>query len=434
MDETDAWNVRRFCGWLVAVTNPVFAALLLVGCVATSDEQYTAEDLLERGDQLAHAQYLEANSSMIELHRRGVVYEDEASRELIDQVLQRLFPGKANNPVRVTLARLPGENAYALPSGDIIIHQSMLAALSTEAQLAFVLAHESAHVFLNHAWLSAAHRTKRRAAAHVSDVLMFGNSRSYGYFAGNVEAYGRQQEFEADAYAARILAQAGYDLTGAAEFFNVLNRYPMVYEAQLERTHPGIALRRQRLTDMAAHLQPQNGGNRDSESVTPLLQSAEATDGYNSHRIRLLKRSVKDKIVEHDLPGALVQLDELERLDGKSTVTDCLRGNLYTAIAADVDEAAKALKEIIAPQPVVGEKAAGKKAAGTKAAEQTPVEVKRGFGNRARSFFLKQARGIYNDRLSATPGARCASKGLEKVQNLLARSSEVATEALVKAQ
>ena len=372
--------------------------MLLIACSSVTSQPDTADDLIHSGNSLAHAQYIEANNSMAELHHRGAVYDDAASRRLIDRVLERLFPGKNNNPVRVTLARLPGENAYALPTGDIVLHQSMLAALTSEAQLAFVLAHEAAHVFLNHAWLSANHRSRRRAAAHLTDVLLFGNNRSYGYFASNVEAYSRQQEYDADNYAAKILASAGYDLNAARGFFDVLQRYPMVYEAEAsQRTHPGIAERKRRLSVLSNQLPlpaPQLAAAVSGET----LQQAQQ---FNDHRLRVLELSIQQKIEEHDLPGALLQIDDLEALSGENARNDCLRGRLYTAIASDVGEAGKAIREIF------------------------PLERDSSKTSSASVFFLNQAAAIYEERLQQESAADCALRGLRRVNAQLETSSSV---------
>ena len=361
---------------------------LLAACTAATSQFDKADDLLHSGNSLAHAQYLEANNSMVELHNRGAVYDDAASRQLIDRVLGRLFPGKNNNPVRVTLARLPGENAYALPTGDIVLHQSMFAALTSEAQLAFVLAHEAAHVFLNHAWLSANHRSKKRAAAHLADILFFGNSRSYGYFANSVEAYGRQQEYDADTYAANILTQAGYDLDDAGGFFNVLQRYPMVYEAAAsQRTHPAIDERKRRLALLSQQLSLPEPALAAAISNESSVQAQE----FNGHRKVVLDRSIQDKIEEHDLAGALLQIDELESLTGDGAATDCLRGKLYTAIASDVQEAGKAVREIF------------------------PLDDDEARPSSASLFFLEQAASIYEERMQKD-SADCAVQGFKHVE------------------
>ncbi len=384
----------------------IAGAFILTACASPASLPAVSQDLLGSGDRLAHAQYIEANNSMVELHNRGAVYDDDVSRQLIDRVLNRLFPGQHNNPVRVTLARLPGENAYALPTGDIVLHQSMLAALSSEAQLAFVLAHEAAHVFLNHAWLSATHRSKRRAAAHLTDLILFGNNRSYGYFANSVEAYSRQQEFDADDYAANILLNAGYDLEDAGGFFKVLQRYPMVYEADAsQRTHPGINERKQRLAQLSQRL----------TIATPVLARAVGDDTleqarqFNNHRSNVLSRSIRDKIGEHDLPGALLQIDELENLNGETGFTDCLRAELYEAIASDVEEAGKAIREIF-DRPEPSEQKAAEK---NETAEQGSASV----------FFLRQAEAIYETRLSKDGNSDCAQQGLEQIQTQLTASS-----------
>jgi len=391
----------------------------LAGCALTGPGETSGRDLLQSGDRIAHAQYLEANDSMVELLERGVVYSDESSRQIIDRILQRLFPGEENNPVRVTLARLPGENAYALPTGDIVMHQSMLAALASETQLAFVLAHEAAHVLLSHAWFSANHRTRRRLAAHLSDLVMLGSSHSYDYFANSVDAYGRQQELDADIYAARLLSEAGYDLKAAIGFFDVLRQYPMVYEAEaVQRTHPGIEERKQKLAAMIPILQPNVVASslRPDESLAlQAAKPARAEKGFTEHRVQTLDRSVRDKIAEHDLPGALVQLHELEQLTGETQVSDCLRGSLYTAIATDVAEAGRAMKELFQTPDTIDESDVVRQDADNNAT----TKEQRVEWSRASHMFLKQAEAIYQDRLRQTPDASCAASGLARVVKYL---------------
>lgn len=404
----------KYQTWIGICALAILSVCLNTGCGFSRSAQTTGSDLLQRGDKIAHAQYLEANDSMVELLRRGVVYDDETSRQIIERILNRLFPGDGNNPVRVTLARLPGENAYALPTGDIVMHQSMMAALASEAQLAFVLAHESAHVLLNHAWLSANHRARRRLAAHLGDLVLLGNGQSYSYFANSVNAYGRQQELDADIYAARLLAEAGYDLNAAVGFFDVLHQYPMVYEAEaVQRTHPGIEERKKKLVAMVPLLQPGAVAGNRQPGNSPVLQAAHSNEGFKSHRVQTLDRSVRDKIAEHDLPGALVQLHELEQLTGETMVSNCLRGSLYTAIATDVAEAGRAMKEIFQ----------GGETADAVAVVTDESRLDEHTDNRkwspASHMFLEQAKAIYRDRLVETPDASCAVNGLARVEQYL---------------
>ncbi|RIJ42056.1 hypothetical protein D1627_08660 [Pontibacter oryzae] len=76
---------------------------------------------------------------------------DTVLEPFVQSVFQTL---KAANPSlhksKVILTRSPLANAYALADGTVFINIGLLAKLSNEAQLAFILSHELAHVELRH--------------------------------------------------------------------------------------------------------------------------------------------------------------------------------------------------------------------------------------------------------------------------------------------
>ncbi len=122
-------------------------------------------------------------------------------------------------------------NAFAMPGGYVVVTSGMLDLLSTEAELAAVLAHEIAHVNRKH-YLKA--MEKSRSLSLVGDVAMFagdvyqtkkGSSSDTDFYRNKVvaekllnttsELYSkgleRGDEFEADSHAVTLVARAGYD-------------------------------------------------------------------------------------------------------------------------------------------------------------------------------------------------------------------------------
>jgi predicted Zn-dependent protease len=114
----------------------------------------------------------------------------------------------------VTLLNSNVNNAFAIPGGYVYITRQLLALMNDEAELAFVMGHEVAHV-------AARHGQKRQSRAALSNVLaglagVLTGSNVIGQGAGLVAGlttlgYSRDQERQADSLGVRYLAAAGYD-------------------------------------------------------------------------------------------------------------------------------------------------------------------------------------------------------------------------------
>jgi len=326
-----------------------------------------------------------ASNVLQQLEAQDLLYEDKEARLIVDRVLARLLLQAARSSINVVFTRLPGENALALANDTILIHQSLLATVASEPQLAFLLAHEISHLNLNHAWSNTRSSLQTRFDRH---------------------AFGREQEIEADQYAARMLVQAGYDLVDASGFFTQLANYPVAYPgSEQTRTHPQLAQRKQSLMDARAFTLAAN-----YRAGSDFGQSRDLGKQFDRFRVRQLVRSIQNKTVEPDLPGALVQLAELEAMTGSQDQTKCLRANIYTAIGADFQAARSAMREIVS-----GDYAddSGDNLQGI-VNPQLPVS----------GFFQDQAEALYREILTRSPrlshsleANNCASRGLEALLN-----------------
>ncbi len=89
-------------------------------------------------------------------------------------------------------------NAFALPGGAIFVSRGLLALTNSEDELANVLAHEIVHV------------ARRHAAAQ--QLVAKATPFAFGWWgAGQIAAYARDQERDADETGQRLAAAAGYD-------------------------------------------------------------------------------------------------------------------------------------------------------------------------------------------------------------------------------
>ncbi len=128
-----------------------------------------------------------------------------------------------------------------------------MALASDTSEVAAVLAHEIAHVTLNHATARSELELRSALVSRVvADVLNDPDTgaqlQSQSRFA--LARFSREQELEADAAGVRTLAKAGYDPYAAGRFLGALNRSTALRagagnaaEPDMLATHPGTAER-----------------------------------------------------------------------------------------------------------------------------------------------------------------------------------------------
>lgn len=116
-------------------------------------------------------------------------------------------------------------NAFALPGGYIYINRGLINYLTSEAQLAAVLAHEVAHVTRRHHDRRDNTNTMGNVAAFMASLLTMnsgvGDAVSI-WNAARVSGFGREMELEADEWGAQYLYKSGYDPEAMIEVLGVL--------------------------------------------------------------------------------------------------------------------------------------------------------------------------------------------------------------------
>jgi predicted Zn-dependent protease len=180
----------------------------------------------------------------------------------------------------VTLLNSNVNNAFAIPGGYVYITRQLLALMNDEAELAFIMGHEVAHV-------AARHGQKRQNRAALSNILagvagvLTGSDligRGAGLVAGlTTLSYSRDQERQADSLGVRYLTSAGYDPLGSADSLTALAQQTAL-EARLKgqgtaepsqwlSTHPASGERVARIRGEAQAALPRAGAralNRDA--------------------------------------------------------------------------------------------------------------------------------------------------------------------------
>jgi predicted Zn-dependent protease len=169
-------------------------------------------------------------------------------------------------------------NAFAAPAGFIYVTRGLLAQLSSEAELAAVLAHELAHVERRHGLRESAWEDERAASWTRADTLRF-YDRS------------RDNEREADLLAIQSLERAGYTPAALSAAFRRLQSVESGDEPDPDdprgwlSSHPSMTARIARAQHAAARTPGRVGRSRHLAAIDRL------TFGDNPHRGYLHGRS-----------------------------------------------------------------------------------------------------------------------------------------------
>jgi len=165
-------------------------------------------------------------------------------------------------------------NAFALPGGDIYIDRGVIEAASNEAELAGVMAHETAHVALRHG-------TSQASKAYVAEIPAallsgwLGNNSSLGSTIVQMTTgfvmnsvflkYSRDDESQADILGTQILYDSGYDPRALARFFEMIEAKSKSQPIEFFSDHPNPEHRIERVMEEVTKLGgPPSGYTEDS--------------------------------------------------------------------------------------------------------------------------------------------------------------------------
>lgn len=140
----------------------------------------------------------------------------------------------AGQAYRFTTLNSASENAFSVPGGYVYITRQLMGLMGDEAELAFVLGHETAHIAADHG------RTRQKSAQRgaIIGVLgailggVVGNNAFGGLISQGAQQYGqfatlkfsRQQEYQSDQLGIRYITRAGYDPNAGASMLSALTR------------------------------------------------------------------------------------------------------------------------------------------------------------------------------------------------------------------
>ena len=255
--------------------------------------------------------------------------------------------GPAAKDMRIYLARLPEFNAVMFPTGFTVIFSGLLLRMRNEAQLAGVIAHESAHFLRKHQlrqW-----RDVRRKTDIFSFLAMGAGvaGAGAGVYAGDLVRlaqfgtilsllrYNRVLEAEADAMGVRLLAQAGYDPMAMSETWGQL-----IAELDLSAKYR----RKKRERDFSLFSTHPNPESRMADLKVSAAEVRQSGRSYDAHHARYagalaaIRPTLLDDQVKLNDPGASQYVVNTLAKDGWNGLLRFHEGEIWRLRNRKVDQ------------------------------------------------------------------------------------------------
>lgn len=256
----------------------------------------------------------------------------------------------------------PEINAFAFFGGHIGVHTGLIANANTESELASVIAHEISHVTQRHIArrIAAQKRASSLQIASMIGSLLLAladpeagiaaiSATQAGAAQGQIN-YTRSNEKEADRVGYHMLAKAGFDPAGAADFFGKL-----LEQSRLRTTPPAFLLTHplpaSRVSDARARLTTEPR-YRVPPSLRFHLAKARIHARYLNnarYNVSIFEEMIKKKqyvfkqAAEYGLAIAYLDNEEVEKAD--DIITRLLQQDpenlFYIDVATDIDLAKK---------------------------------------------------------------------------------------------
>ena len=229
-------------------------ALLAAGYLVLSFLPQTVADLMPQSMRQRLGESIEGS-----VIKASKVCGSTAGLEALADLQTRLSTGLPDTPrFSVKVVDLPVVNAFAVPGGRIIVSEKLIAQAEKSAEVAGVLAHELGHVYYRHPEAQLV----RIMGLQLFLTLATGTSGgdTLGGMAGllAILRYSRAAESQADAFAARLMAEGHIDPAGLRDFLTRLKKARSEPAGRVRSglsdmfsTHPGIEDRIAKITPLA---------------------------------------------------------------------------------------------------------------------------------------------------------------------------------------
>ena len=184
-------------------------------------------------------------------------------------------------------------NAFALPGGPMFVNIGTITAADNEAELVAVMAHEMAHVYMQHSAKQATGKSSMVAGLAGLAGAILGSGGFLGQLAslgiqvgaqGIIMRYSRTDESQADAVGAIIMYKAGYNPQAMADFFQKLAEEGGAGGPTFLSDHPNPGNREAAIQKEIAGW-PRKNYQTNSPEFIQVKQQADGVKAYNAQQI-----------------------------------------------------------------------------------------------------------------------------------------------------
>jgi Zn-dependent protease with chaperone function len=286
----------------------------------TYTQAYTPTTVDERGI------WMEADErERVQRDSRSLI-KNPALNAYVRGVLCRTVGEDRCRSVRLYIDEVPAFNAYMTPNGAMVVWTGLLLRVRSEAELGAILGHEFGHFELRHSLKDfKSQRTGTDVMAWAS--ILIRNSANIQYsVVGQMYAFSRDQEREADMTGFQYLARSQYPSSAAADVWEHVmgeadataigrrGRAQHKYVAGVFATHP---------TDLARATYLR-AASIEAHDVKPAV-----VDTHQAAMAKWLPIFLNDQIKLNDFGGSEYLLGYLAEGGGWTTPLLCGRGDLY---------------------------------------------------------------------------------------------------------
>jgi len=190
-------------------------------------------------------------------------------------------------------------NAFALPGGQMFVHVGTITAAKNESELAGVMGHEMAHVYMQHSAKQASKAQTTSMLAGIASAVLGGTvgNKAGGLVGqlgqmglqvgaeGLMMKYSRSDESEADAVGTVILYKAGYNPQGMVDFFKTMGAEGGPAPPEFFSSHPNPANREQAIAKQIAPW-PKSNYNQDNSNFEKVHAHAAEVKVYTAQEIQ----------------------------------------------------------------------------------------------------------------------------------------------------
>jgi predicted Zn-dependent protease len=246
---------------------------------------YSTETEIKMGKQYA-----------MEVEKSSHIITDPVVAEYVNRIGQNIVKN-SDCKVPFTIKVLDSDeiNAFALPGGYFFVNSGLILAADDEAELAGVMAHETAHVCAHHAMREMT-RMNYAQIASIAPMIFIGGWTGYGIYEAEGIAipmtfleFSREFEAQADYLGIQYMYRSGYDPQALITFFEKIE--------DLQKHKPGAVAKA-----FADHPQTPDRIQHSQEEIARILpprdEYLETTSEFDQVKARLARIENKRRL--HD--------------------------------------------------------------------------------------------------------------------------------------